>query len=157
MGLSPLGIVHTLVSIVALGVGLFVLVKKGRITWSGKLEKIYVLLTAVTCLTALGIFKHGTFNQAHALAILTLLALGGAIAVSRTAIAAKKHVEVTLFTATILFSVIPATVETLTRFPPAAPLAHSPEDPMIGPILGGFALLFVTIAIFQNLKLRRGP
>ena len=76
-GLTPLGIIHTAISLVAVVAGFFALIRDHEITASNLVGKIYIVTTALTCLTAFGIFQHGGFNKAHVLGIITLVASPG--------------------------------------------------------------------------------
>src|SRR5215831_9337295 len=75
-GLTSLGVVHTLISLLAVIAGAIALIRDGKISWSNSLGKIYVRATIVVCLTGLAIFQHGGFGKPHALAIITLITLG---------------------------------------------------------------------------------
>ena len=71
----PLGWFHTIMGIIAMLSAVYTLVKFKEISLENRSGQIYLLTTLATAVTALGIFQHGNFNPAHALAILTLLAL----------------------------------------------------------------------------------
>ena len=65
MGLSGLGIFHTIIGIVAIVAAIISFVRFGKIDLTQLSGKIYFYTTAVTALTALGISKHGGFNPGH--------------------------------------------------------------------------------------------
>lgn len=73
--LTALGIVHTAISLVALGSGLYALVRDREIFPNTTRGKVYIWATVLTCLTGFGIFQHGGFAKPHALGVLTLLVL----------------------------------------------------------------------------------
>jgi len=75
-GLTPLGVFHTIVSLVALAAGVIALIRDGKISWDNSLGKIYVVTTIIVCLTGFGIFQHGGFGKPHALGVITLVTLG---------------------------------------------------------------------------------
>src|SRR5258708_26324106 len=77
-GLTPLGVAHTVVSLIAVTTGLIALIRDREISPRNVVGKLYVIMTVLTCLTAFGIFQHGGFGQPHAQGILTLILLGGA-------------------------------------------------------------------------------
>src|SRR5882757_7310913 len=77
--LSPLGIFHTIISILAIIVAFIALARDGKIDPRNGLGKWYVGLTVVTCLTSFGIMKTGHFTPAHTLSILVLILLPIAI------------------------------------------------------------------------------
>jgi uncharacterized membrane protein len=74
-GLTPLGFIHTLASLVALASGLWALAGYKEISLQNRQGRVYLASTLVTAASALGIFQHGGFNPAHGLAVLTLLAV----------------------------------------------------------------------------------
>ena len=82
-GLTPLGVVHTAISLVAVIAGVIALVRDGRISSGNGLGKLYVITTALTCLTGFGIFQHGGFGKPHMLGIITLVVLAAAWAAGR--------------------------------------------------------------------------
>lgn len=158
-GLTALGIVHTLISLVALAAGLIALLRNGAITLDGTLGKVYWLTTLVTAVTGLGIFRHGGFGKAHILSILTIVVLLIPLAAGRTALFGRfsRYVEVVGYSATFLFHLIPGITETTTRLPPGAPLLPSADAPALQVTAGVLAVLFLVGAGLQVLRLRAAP
>ncbi|WP_431215389.1 hypothetical protein ACQ86N_12230 [Puia sp. P3] len=74
--LSTLGIIHTAISLVAVGSGIVSLVRTGDISLRNGVGRTYVITTILTCLTGFGIYHHGGFGKPHELGIITLLVLG---------------------------------------------------------------------------------
>lgn len=156
LGLTPLGIVHTAVSLVAVVSGLWVLVRDKEISTRSPLGRSYLVATALTAATGLGIFQHGGFGPPHALSILTLLALGvGAVAEFTGGLGRwSRYVQAISYSATMLFHMIPGFTESLTRLPPGRPLLASAEAPELKPIAGALVLLFLVGLAFQLRRLR---
>jgi len=156
-GLTPLGILHTGISLVAVAAGLKCLVRDKAISMRTLAGRVYVGATAATCVTALGIFQHGGFGKPHALAILTLLTLTLAVLAERRRVfrSLSRYVEVVAYSATFLFHMTPALTETLTRLPADAPVFRSPDDPVLASAIGACALGFVVVATSQVRRLRR--
>src|SRR6187402_3169011 len=75
MGLTSLGIVHTVISLVAVAAGLIALIRDQEISSRDRIGKTYVFTTVLTCLTGFGIFQHGGFGAPHVLGIITLAVL----------------------------------------------------------------------------------
>ena len=151
-GLTPLGTIHTAISLVALVAGAIALVRDKEIIARSTLGKTYIWATVLTCLTGFGIFQHGGFGKPHALGILTLVALAAGAAAGRGAFfgQASRYVEAAAFSASFLFHWIPAFTETLTRLPLDAPLlpnADAPELKAITAVLGVLYLVGVTLQI----------
>jgi uncharacterized membrane protein len=156
-GLTPLGVVHTAISLVAVVAGLVALLRDGRIVPRSTLGQLYIWTTVLTCLTALGIFQHGGFGKAHALALITLVALAVAAVAGRTSVfgAASRYVETVSCSATFLFHLIPAITETSTRLPLGAPLLPNADAPQLAAATAGLVVLFLIGASWQVLRLRR--
>jgi uncharacterized membrane protein len=109
MGLSPLGIVHTLISLVAVASGIVALVRYKRIDPATTVAKLYIVTTLLTALTAFGLHRHG-FGPGHVLAILTLVVIGIAMLAQRTTLfgASWRGVQTFCYSITLLFHAIPA-------------------------------------------------
>jgi hypothetical protein len=125
--LTSLGVVHTAASLIALAA------------------------------SALGIFQHAGFGPGHALAIVTLLALGiGTLAATTNVFGgAARYVQAAGYSSTILFHLIPGFTEALTRLPPGAPLLPSGQAPAFKPIYAVLALIFALAFTMQVRWLRR--
>jgi|ERR1700757_2262849 len=157
LGLSELGIIHTAISLVALAAGAIALIRDKKIVWTNVPGKIYVITTALTCLTSFGIYRHGGFGAPHVLSVLTLLLLLVALLGGKyTTLLGRvtPYVVVVAYTFTYLFHLVAGVTETLTRVPVAAPWASSPADPKLKVVLGLVFLLFVIGATRQVLSLR---
>src|SRR5882724_9277703 len=117
LGLTSLGVLHTAISLIAVGAGLTALVRDGGISPTNRLGRLYVLTTVLTCATALGIFQHGGFGKPHVLAVITLLVLAVAAAARYSALfgRASRFVETIAYSATFLFHLIPGVTESSTR------------------------------------------
>jgi uncharacterized membrane protein len=157
-GLSSLGLVHTVISLVAVAAGLIALVRDKQIVSGNRLGRIYLITTVLTCLTGFGIFAHGGFGKPHALGVLTLIVLAIGYAAGRYGMFGSKapYVEVVSYSATFLFHWIPAITETTTRLPLGAPLLASAEAPELQTAAGVLFLLFLIGAFLQVRRLRRG-
>ena len=71
----PLGWFHTAMGIIALVSGGITLARYKEISPETRSGQVYLAATLITAGTALAIFQHGAFGPAHALAVMTLLAL----------------------------------------------------------------------------------
>jgi uncharacterized membrane protein len=158
-GLTPLGIAHTVVSLVAIVCGLRALARDKEISPKNALGLTYVVATALAAGSALGIFQHGGFNIAHALAIITLAALliGTLAAFTGLFGSAGRYIQATAYSATFLFSLIPAVTETLTRLPPGKPFLPSALAPEFKMIHGTMFVIFLVLLVLQLRWLRRNP
>jgi len=154
-GLSPLGVLHTVVSLVALFAGLAALRRHFEISTGSRPGRVFAIGTVLSCVTGLGIYRHDGFGVPHVLAIVTLIVLAAAYAAERGAFArAARYVCVVGYSLALFFHFIPGTVETLIRLPAGAPYLAGPQDPKAQPIIGVFFVLFLIGAVLQVLRLR---
>src|SRR5688572_12025933 len=156
LGLTPLGTVHTAISLIALAAGFVALARHKEISTRTRGGVLFAGGTVLSCLTGFGIFQHGGFGNPHILAIVTLVVLGVALAAEHARLfgAASRYVETVSYTLAFFFHFIPGTVETLVRLPAGAPYLANPDDPKAQPIIGFFFLLFLVGATLQVLRLR---
>jgi uncharacterized membrane protein len=150
-GLTPLGIFHTAISLIAVAAGLIALIRDGRISPKNLLGQVYVAGTIVTCVTGFGIFQHGGFGKPHILGIVTLAVLGLAAVAGYSKVfgRASPYVETVSYSATFLFNLIPGITETTTRLPPGAPLLPNADAPQLQVATGILFMLFLIGAALQ--------
>jgi len=156
-GITPFGMFHTVIALVAVAAGFTALTKHREIGMATPPGRLYVLLTVVTCVTGLFIFRHGTFGVPHALAVLTLIVLVIAIAAEKRAIFGRlsRYLSVVGYSATLFFHMIPGFTETATRIPEGAPLVSGPEAPELRAAVGAAFLVFLIGAAVQVRRIRR--
>src|SRR6478609_9986168 len=109
-GLTSLGIVHTIISLFALGAGAIALIRDGKISWSNSIGKFYISTTIIVCLTGFGIFQHGGFGKPHVLGIITLIVIGVAFAAGeKTKLFGRfsPFVETVCYSMTFFFHIVP--------------------------------------------------
>jgi uncharacterized membrane protein len=156
LGLTPLGIIHTAISLVAVAAGFVALIRDGKISAINLVGKIYIVTTALTCLTGFGIFQHGGFNKAHVLGIITLVVLGVAWVAGHSATFGRlsPYIETVGYSATFLFNMIPGITETTTRLPLGAPLLPNADAPELQKATLVLLVLFLIGATLQVRALR---
>lgn len=156
--LSSFGALHTLIALLAVACGIVALVRHGRIGTATRAGLAYVLLTVVTSVTGLFIFRHGGFGAPHALAILTLLVLGVACLAERRGRGGfPRYVAVLGYSLTLFFHLIPGLTETGTRLPLGDPAFSGPEDPTLKMLVGIGFVVYLLGAGWQVVRLRRSP
>ena len=156
LGLTNLGAIHTLISLVAVGAGAWAFVRDKAIIPDNGLGRTYVWATVLTCLTGLPIFQRGGFGPPHVLAILTLLVLGlAAIAWRGKLGAASAYVATASYSLTFFFHMIPGLTETFTRVPVGAPLFTGPEDSALQKAVGVAFVLYLVGVTVQLIRLHR--
>jgi uncharacterized membrane protein len=155
-GLTNLGVIHTAISLVAVGAGIVCFLRFGGISPRIAVGRVYIVMTVLTCLTGFPIFQHGGFGKPHILGIVTLVVLLLAVIAGRTKLFGSKsaQVETVSYSSTFFFHMIPAIAEGATRLPPAQPLFDNPEAPELQLVTGIFFVLFLLGASYQVWKLR---
>ena len=156
LGLTAIGIFHTLASLAAVIAGAMSLVRDKEILPTSRLGQLYITATVIVCLSGFFIFQHGGFGKPHVLAVLTLCGLAIAAAARLTSIFGwgGPYVETVAYSLTFFFHTIPGLTETVTRLPLGAPLVNDPDNPILQMAFGIFFLLFLVGAVLQVLRLR---
>lgn len=154
--LSPLGLVHTVVSVVAIVTAVVAIVRDREITPRTGAGRFYLWALVLTCVTGLPIFRHGSIQPPHLLGVLILATIAVAMLAGRKRAFGRgsPYVETIGYSATVFFLSISTVTETLTRLPPTSPILASPEAPAFKPLYLGLLVLFVAAAAWQARKLR---
>src|SRR5688500_14872065 len=132
-GLTLLGTIHTLISLVALAAGFASLARDGRIAPGKVLGRTYIWATVATCVTGFGIFQHGGFGPPHALGVVTLAVLAFAAWPGGAKVLGGRwpYVSMVAYSFTLFLHMIPGMTETFTRLPAGRPLFTGPNDPAL--------------------------
>jgi uncharacterized membrane protein len=157
LGLTPLGAIHTVISLAAVAAGLIAFFRDRGINPANTLGQVYIWATVLTCLTGFGIFERGGFGKPHALGVMTLLVLGLAWLAARGSLfgARAAAVMTVSYSLTFFFHMIPAMTETAVRLPVGSPLADSPEAEWLKTAAGVLFLIFLIGATLQVRRLRK--
>ncbi|WP_433811870.1 hypothetical protein [Flavobacterium johnsoniae] len=156
MGLSSLGIFHTIIGVGAIIAALVDFIKYGKINLNKLSGKIYFYGTMITSLTSLGISKHGGFNPGHVFSIFIIFLVLGAyfLNAKRKNRARARYFENFWLSFSFFLSLVPTVNETFTRIPVRQPLAKDITDPIIGRTLLFLLLLFVIGSVYQFFRQR---
>lgn len=159
INLTLTGWIHTIFGIVALIAGFALLWQEKRISWNPKLGKIYLIATLLTAAFSLTIFNHGGFNVAHALGILTMLAVlvGMAAEKYQPLKSLNKYFVALCYSSTILFHLLPTTTEIMIRIPLDDPWVSSLKDPLLHKTFLVITVIFLVMLVLQMLWLRKQP
>ncbi|KIQ23336.1 membrane protein [Flavobacterium sp. MEB061] len=151
MGLSNLGIFHTLIGVAAIVAALISFIKYGKIDLSKLTGKIYFYTTLITSLTALGLSKHGGFNPGHVLSLLVVILILAAyfLYFRKKESGRARYFENFALSFSFLLSMLPTVNETFTRIPVGHPLAKDINDPLIGKTLLLLLVLFIAGSVYQ--------
>lgn len=153
---SPLGIVHTVLSLLPVAFGAIALLRDGRIEPASRIGKAYLAGMLLSIFTAFGLSSTGGFNEAHALGIVALLALAVGFTARRHAWLGNgaEYLQNLSLSFSYMLLFIPAINETLRRVPPSRPLADGPQSPLVVGLVSLVFVLFVIGAGYQALRLR---
>lgn len=156
MGLSILGIFHTVIGIIAIAAAIISYVRYGKINLAEKTGAIYFYFTIVTSLTSLGLLKHG-FNPGHIFAIFIVLLIMVAyfLHTKKQENKRSRYFENFLLSFSFFLSWVPTVNETFTRVPVGHPLADGPTDPLIPNTLLLLLILFIICSVVQFRKQRK--
>ena len=156
LGLTPLGAIHTAISLVAIVSGVWALARDREILASNQIGRIYLATTTLTAATGLMIFEHGGFRIGHKFAILTLvvIAIGTLAATTSVFGRASRYIQAICYSSTMLLHMITGSAESLTRLPPGAPLVTAANAFIFKYIVGALILLFLIGLGFQLRWLR---
>lgn len=154
MGLSGLGIFHTIIGVAAIIAALADFIKYGKINLNALSGKIYFYGTVVTSLTSLGISKHGGFNPGHVFSVFIIVLVLAAYLLNskRKNSARARYFENFWLSFSFFLSLVPTVNETFTRVPVGHPLAKDISDPVIGNTLLVLLVLFIAGSVYQFKK-----
>jgi hypothetical protein len=150
MGISPLGWLHTLGSLPAIPLALYMLFKHGRIvpaTPAGRAYFWFFVLGAVTVYP----LAHQQVSLIIATVALIVLFLGYGIARWSPANSFWKYVETASLSISVFLLLVPTVSETLRRLPAGHPVVTDLKDPLL---LGAQGALFLVLLIGVPLQLR---
>ena len=154
--ISALGAVHTLISLVPATIGLYSFARYRGIDSATRTGKIYLVGLLVAVLTSFGLSSSGGFNAGHALGILALLSVAGALLVPRLPWLSRAHPYLSQlgFSFSFFLMWVPGIAETLTRLPVSHPLAEGPQSPLVRGALATWFALFLVGCAAQLLWIR---
>lgn len=149
---------HTIIGITAILFGVASLAKHKVIKFDNTSGKVYLICTLIAAASALGIYHAtGSFNAAHGLAVLTLVALVGGRITEATNLFGKfsKYLQAIAYSATFLFHMIPAITDGLRRLPVDDPIVKEQEDPLLRGFYLAFLITYLVGVTIQLLWLRK--
>lgn len=154
--LSILGIIHTVISILAILIALYALFRSGKIDPGTGPGKWYTWLTVLTCITGLPIMRFGHPTAGHYLAIIILILLPIGVYARRMHFLDKlgEYIQVIVMSTTLFLSCIPLFVESLTRLPISHPIAYGPADPLLKNVLTGLLIVYALGVIYQIIRIK---
>ena len=155
--MTMLGWFHTVLGVGAVLSGFYTIFKYRVISIEENSGRLYVYLTLVVAVSALGIYNQGGFGIAHILAVLTLIAIAGGVIMEKVKFfgSFSKYFQALGYTSTLLFHMIPAITDFLRRLPVGDPFVDSLEDPLLINFLLAFLLIYFVGISNQMLWLKK--
>lgn len=153
-GISPLGWIHTLGSLPAIPVALYMLARHGRIVPRSRLGAVYFVSMLIGSVTVFLVAHEPVSYVIGAVTIVFLLAGYGAERLSALGGAAK-YIETICLSLTAFLLMLPTVTETLRRVPDGHPLVTDLNSPLL---LGSQATLLVILIVgltVQIISLRK--
>ena len=158
-GITFLGWFHTILGIAAILTGLFLLIKENFISIKSFLGRFYLVSTAITAGSSLFIYNStGSFNIAHLLSVITILAILFAIILHKVNIFGlfNLYLKELALSSTVFFSMLPTTAEVLKRLPPQDPFVDSIDDPLVIKFYIAYVFIYGVFALFQIYIIKSG-
>jgi hypothetical protein len=150
MGISPIGWLHTLGSLPAIPLAIYMLMRHGRIapeTTAGRAYFAFMLLGALTVYP----IAHQPVSSIIATITLALLLVGYGLSLLPRAARGLKYVETIALSITAFLLFVPSVSETLRRLPVGNPIAKGLNDPIL---LGAQGLLFLALVVGVAFQVR---
>ena len=155
-GISVIGWFHTIVGIAGIIAGIYLLLRFRFIDIRSSLGKFYLSCTFIASASSLFIFSGtGSFNNAHLLSILIILAICVALILDKKNLLGflTIYIKELALSATVLFSLLPTTAEVLKRLPPDDPYVESIDDPLVVKFYITYLIIY---SVFVMWRLFRG-
>lgn len=154
--LSFLGIVHTAISLLPVAAGIYGFYRYRNIEPATRSGKIYLAGLTLSVFTSFGLSSTGGFNAGHALGILALAGAFGSLLVPHMSFLGRlrPYLSTLGMSSSYFLLLVPGINETLTRLPPAHPLADGLESPVLQTTLLVWVGVFVVGYLLQVWSIR---
>jgi hypothetical protein len=153
-GISPLGWVHTLGSLPAIPVAIYLLARYGRIVPRSTAGIIYFLSMFIGCVTVVLIAKQ-TVSYGFAIVTLVFLLIGYGVGHLSISQSKRSYIETICLTLTVFLLMVPTVSETLRRVPDGHPIVTNLQAPLLLGAQGGLFILLIVGLVFQIVYLRK--
>jgi uncharacterized membrane protein len=157
LDLLPLGWVHFLASVAAIALGLLVLVRPKGTAVHRMRGRMYAAAMALTCVTALGIYRTGSFFFPHWFAVAALIVTAAGVAAAHWKIPRTgwRHLHPTCMLASLYILIGGGVNELFLRVSFLRRLAPGFDSPVIGATHLAVMLLFALLIVHVNVALAR--
>ncbi|MFS0728277.1 hypothetical protein [Paenibacillus sp. 1P07SE] len=153
-GISPLGWVHTLSSVPAIPLAVYMFVRHGRIVPRSKAGVVYFISMLVGAVTVFPIAKQ-TVSLAIGTATILLLLAGYGIGLMKGIGRAGKYLETIFLSLTAFLLMTPTVTEILTRVPNGNPIVTDLNSPILLGAQGSLLVILIVGMTAQMIHLRR--
>jgi uncharacterized membrane protein len=154
--LSALGWFHTLGSLPAVPLALYMLIRHGRITPEEATGKVWLVFMFIGAISGVLVIKD---PPGVAISILSLGSLAVGSTIHKAAVLGRhRHWIQTVALSTATFTLfLPSLTETLTRLPAGHPVAASPQAPLVVALQLALVAILIVGVTLQLLFLKRPP
>jgi len=153
-GITPIGWVHTLTSLPAVPVAIYMLVRHGRIVPRSKAGVVYFITMLLGAITIFPI-AHMPASDVIAVVTMVLLLLGYGIGITTVFGKATKYIEVICLSLTVFLLMLPTVSETLRRVPDGHPIVADLNSPLLKGVMGGLSVALLVGVAAQVIYIRR--
>lgn len=153
-GISPLGWLHTLGSLPAIPLALYMLARHGRITPRTAAGRAYLASMLVGAVTVF-LVAHQSVSYGIAIATMVFLAVGYGAASMHFLGRAARYIETACLSVTAFLLMVPTVSETLRRVPDGHPFVTDLKSPLLLGAQGGLLIILVIGLSAQIIALRR--
>jgi hypothetical protein len=153
-GISPLGWVHTLGSLPAIPVAVYMFARYGRIVPRSTTGAIYFVSMLIGALTVI-LIAHQPVSYVIAAVTLVVLLVGYGVGRLPWQGSAKRYIETISLTFSAFLLMLPTISETLRRVPDGHPIATDMKSPILVGAQGALLVLLIIGLAAQIIYLRR--
>ncbi len=153
-GISPLGWLHTLGSLPAIPLALYMFLRYGRIVPASLAGRLYLLFMLIGALTTFLVARQAVSAIIGAVTLLVLIA-GYSVGRLRFLGAASRYIETLLLSLSAFLLMVPAVSEILRRVPEGHPLVTDLQSPLLLGAQAGLLVLLVLGVTLQFIALVR--
>jgi hypothetical protein len=153
-GISPIGWVHTLGSLPAIPLALYMLIRHGRIVPASTSGIIYFISMVIGAATAF-LVAHQPVSYVIGAATIMLLVAGYGVGRLPGLERTKRFIETICLSLTVFLLMVPTVTETLRRVPDGHPLVTDLKSPLLLGAQGSLLVLLIVGLTAQIVYLRR--
>lgn len=153
-GISPLGWLHTLGSLPAIPLAIYMFVRYGRITPRNGAGIAYFISMLIGAMTVF-LVAHQAVSYGIAIATILFLVIGYGVGRMTSLGRAAIYIETICLSLTAFLLMVPTVSETLRRVPNGHPFVTDPKSPLLLGSLAGLAAILIIGVTAQILFLRK--